>query len=241
MRSNNRKPFETRDISIRAGIHPYAAGSAEVCFGGTKVLVTANVSEECPAWLRGTPRGWVTAEYGMLPSATHQRNKREAATGKQTGRTVEIQRLIGRSLRAAIDLKQIKDQSITIDCDVIVADGGTRSAAICGGWVALAMALDTIAGKTLKIKSVAALSAGVIGEQIFVDLDYAEDSSAAFDCNLVLTGEREIIEVQGTAEGNPLSMKQLMELYEACQPGFDQIFKIQQEQISALKNVGIEI
>lgn len=241
MRSGNRDLFETRVVAIKAGINPYAAGSAEVSFGGTKVLVTATVSEECPPWLRGTSRGWVTAEYGMLPSATHQRNRREAVAGKQTGRTVEIQRLIGRSLRAAIDLTDIKDISINIDCDVIVADGGTRSAAICGGWVALAMALDSIVDKSIRIKPVAALSAGIVNKQILVDLDYDEDSKAEFDCNLVLTGAREIIEVQGTAEGSPLPMKQLVELYEGCKSGFDKIFKIQQQEVSSLKNIQIEI
>ncbi|HMO17329.1 MAG TPA: ribonuclease PH [Oligoflexia bacterium] len=240
MRSENRKSGQTREITIQQGVHPYASGFAEVSFGRTKVLVTATIVEECPVWLKGQGKGWITAEYGMLPSATHQRNRREAVAGKQTGRTMEIQRLIGRALRASVDLSSIRDYTINIDCDVIVADGGTRSAAICGAWVALASALDSFKSeRPIILKKVAALSAGQVNGSLMVDLDYEEDSTADFDCNFVLTSKGEIIEVQGTAEGSPLEINQFIQLYELCKPGFDKIFTLQRECVADYKNIEI--
>src|SRR5712675_2010713 len=201
MRPSRRAPDELRAVSLERGVVKYAEGSCMVKFGDTHVLVTATLEERLPPWLKGQGRGWVTAEYGMLPRATLERTRREAAAGKQGGRTVEIQRLIGRSLRAAIDLEALGPRQITVDCDVIQADGGTRTAAITGGWVALALATrrlrqaDKIKKDPIRI-GVAAISAGIIDGEARVDLPYVEDSNAEVDCNFVMTDKGGFVEIQ---------------------------------------------
>ncbi len=198
-RSNNRKPSELREISFEPNINIHAEGSVLVSFGNTKVICTATIENSVPRWLRGSEEGWVTAEYGMLPRSTNERMGREAARGKQSGRTQEIQRLIGRSLRQAVNLKYIKGKTINIDCDVIQADGGTRTASITGGCVALFMALKNHHDDHRAIKSyIAAVSLGILDGQVALDLDYKEDSSAETDLNLVMTEGLVLIEIQGT-------------------------------------------
>ena len=209
-RSNNRKPNELREITIEPNINVHAEGSVLVSFGNTKVICTASIDTNVPRWMRGSDEGWVTAEYGMLPRSTNERMGREAARGKQSGRTQEIQRLIGRSLRQAVNLKYIKGKTINIDCDVIQADGGTRTASITGGCVALFLALQNHHDDHRAIKSyVAAVSLGVLDGQVALDLDYKEDSSAEVDLNLVMTDNSEIIEIQGTGEEAPFNREQL--------------------------------
>ena len=202
MRPSGRAPDQMRELSFEPGFTRHAEGSCLVSFGDTRVLVTASVEDKVPPFLRGKGQGWVTAEYGMLPRATHTRGNREAARGKQSGRTQEIQRLIGRSLRAVVDLKLLGERQITVDCDVIQADGGTRTAAISGAWVALRLAVD---GLKLKkdpiVKQVAAVSCGIHDGQAVLDLDYVEDSAAGCDGNFVLTSDGAIVEAQVTAEG----------------------------------------
>ena len=198
-RSNNRKPSELREISFEPNINIHAEGSVLVSFGNTKVICTATIENSVPRWLRGSEEGWVTAEYGMLPRSTNERMGREAARGKQSGRTQEIQRLIGRSLRQAVNLKYIKGKTINIDCDVIQADGGTRTASITGGCVALFMALKNHHDDHRAIKSyIAAVSLGILDGQVALDLDYKEDRSAETDLNLVMTEGLVLIEIQGT-------------------------------------------
>ena len=209
-RINNRKPNELREITIEPNINVHAEGSVLVSFGNTKVICTASIDTNVPRWMRGSDEGWVTAEYGMLPRSTNERMGREAARGKQSGRTQEIQRLIGRSLRQAVNLKYIKGKTINIDCDVIQADGGTRTASITGGCVALFLALQNHHDDHRAIKShVAAVSLGVLDGQVALDLDYKEDSSAEVDLNLVMTDNSEIIEIQGTGEEAPFNREQL--------------------------------
>ncbi|MCP3167608.1 ribonuclease PH [Myxococcus qinghaiensis] len=205
MRSFQRGALDLRPVIITPGVSRYAEGSVQVEFGHTKVLVTCSTEERVPPHLMGKGTGWVTAEYGMLPRATHTRSHREAAKGKQTGRTMEIQRLIGRSLRAAVDLSTLGVRTLTLDCDVIQADGGTRTASITGAYVALVLALRSLqkAGtltKTPKLTPMAAVSVGVVGGEVRVDLDYEEDSKADVDLNIVATGDGRMVEVQGTAE-----------------------------------------
>ncbi|NTX07130.1 ribonuclease PH [Myxococcus sp. CA051A] len=205
MRSFQRGALDLRPVIITPGVSRYAEGSVQVEFGHTKVLVTCSTEERVPPHLMGKGTGWVTAEYGMLPRATHTRSHREAAKGKQTGRTMEIQRLIGRSLRAAVDLTTLGTRTLTLDCDVIQADGGTRTASITGAYVALVLALRSLqkAGtltKTPKLTPMAAVSVGVVGGEVRVDLDYEEDSKADVDLNIVATGDGRMVEVQGTAE-----------------------------------------
>lgn len=206
MRPSGRKLDEMRPVSIETGVMRHAEGSCLIKVGGTQVLCTASVEDRAPPFLKNTGLGWVTAEYGMLPRATHTRNRREAAQGKQGGRTVEIQRLIGRALRAAVDRSALGERQITIDCDVIQADGGTRCAAITGGWVALRLAVDTLL-KARVIASdpiighVAAVSCGVYAGQPVLDLDYAEDSAAGVDGNFVMLGDGRLVEVQMSGEG----------------------------------------
>src|SRR5213594_357586 len=208
MRPSRRQPDELRAISLERGVVKYAEGSCFVKFGDTHVLVTATLEDRLPPWLKGQARGWVTAEYGMLPRATSERTRREAAAGKQSGRSIEIQRLIGRSLRAVLDLSALGERQITIDCDVIQADGGTRTAAITGAWVALhdclkwMQARDMIREGVLR-DHVAAVSCGLYKGAAVLDLDYAEDSAADADANFVMTGSGGIVEVQGTAETVP--------------------------------------
>lgn len=228
----------SRDIKIIPSINPYAEGSAQVIFGNTQVLVTASISEEVPKWLKSktgdTERGWISAEYGMLPRSTHTRNKREASSGKQGGRTLEIQRLIGRAMRAAIDDKKIPGALITIDCDVIVADGGTRTASISGAWVALCHALQKYAERKnlnsqLEVTQIAAISAGTLNGELLVDLCYEEDSNADFDCNFVINSLKDLVEIQGTAEGRTLSFSKLHELFNLSLPTIEKIMDIQRK------------
>lgn len=214
-RSNDRKPNELREISFEPNINIHAEGSVLVSFGNTKVICTATIENSVPRWLRGSDEGWVTAEYGMLPRSTNERMGREAARGKQSGRTQEIQRLIGRSLRQAVNLKYIKGKTINIDCDVIQADGGTRTASITGGCVALFMALKNHHDDHRAIKSyIAAVSLGILDGQVALDLDYKEDSSAETDLNLVMTEGLELIEIQGTGEEAPFTRDELNDMLE---------------------------
>ena len=217
-RPSKRAPDAMRAVSFERGFTKHAEGSCLVSFGDTRVLCTASLEERVPPWLRGRGKGWVTAEYGMLPRSTHERMRREASAGKQGGRTLEIQRLIARSLRAVVDLEALGEQMITVDCDVIQADGGTRTASITGGWIALHDCLDWMARRSMIDKSkvlldhVAAISCGIYEGVPVADLDYAEDSNAETDANFVMTGGGGIVEIQGTAEGEPFSEEQFAEL-----------------------------
>ncbi|QGN53314.1 ribonuclease PH [Novosphingobium sp. Gsoil 351] len=232
MRPSGRASDEMRAISIETNFTKHAEGSCLIGFGDTKVLVTASVEERLPPWLRGKGEGWVTAEYSMLPRATHTRGNREAAKGKQSGRTQEIQRLIGRSLRAVTDLKKLGERQITLDCDVIQADGGTRTAAISGAWVALRLAVQGLMA-TGEIKDdpltrkVAAVSCGIRGGNPVLDLDYIEDSSADADANFVLIEGGQIAEVQATAEGATYDEEGLLRLLRLARLGTDRIFAAQ--------------
>ncbi len=248
-RNDGRAATELRPVSFVPGANPYAEGSCEVSFGRTRVLCTASVEKETPKWmgqanseLGGVPpvlRGWITAEYGMLPRSTHTRNKREAASGKQGGRTMEIQRLIGRALRRAISLEAIPGLTIKIDCDVICADGGTRTAAISGSWVALYQSLLWATRSGLipdlpKFSNIAAISVGVHRGTPLLDLNYDEDSSADFDLNLVANERGEIIEIQGTGEGGELPLDQLVLLIELARQGTNQLIGLQRATVSKL-------
>ena len=232
MRPSRRQPDEMRAISLDRGCVKYAEGSCFTKFGDTHVLVTATLEERLPPWLKGQGRGWVTAEYGMLPRATHERTRREASAGKQGGRTLEIQRLIGRSLRAVVDLPALGERQITLDCDVIQADGGTRTAAITGAWVALSDCLawmktrDMLKGDVLR-DHVAAVSCGVCKGEAVLDLDYAEDSGADTDANFVMTGSGNIVEVQATAEKTPFSEAELTSLLELARKGIAKLVDLQ--------------
>jgi ribonuclease PH len=235
-RPSGRQPDELRPLQIIANTMPFAEGSASIRLGDTHVLCSASVDERLPAWLRGQGRGWVTAEYSMLPRATKERTQREAVAGKQGGRTVEIQRLIGRSLRAAVDLKALGERQIIVDCDVVRADGGTRCAAITGGYVALALAIAKLRqqgriGKDPLQTAIAAVSVGIIKSTIVLDLDYAEDSSAAVDCNVVGTADEEFVEVQATAEGKPFTRRGLDDLLDMASLGLAELFAAQQDAI----------
>ena len=217
MRPSRRQPDELRPVSLERGVVKFAEGSCFVKFGDTHVLVTATLEDRLPPWLKGQARGWITAEYGMLPRATLERTRREASAGKQNGRTVEIQRLIGRSLRSVVDLKALGERQITIDCDVIQADGGTRTASITGAWIALYDCLAWMKARSMIETEVlrdhiAAISCGVCSGTAVLDLDYAEDSQADTDANFVLTGSGNIVEVQATAEKTPFSEAQFSAL-----------------------------
>ena len=232
-RSNNRKPNELRELIIEPNVNIHAEGSVLVSFGNTKVICTATIDTNVPRWMRGSDEGWVTAEYGMLPRSTNERMGREAARGKQSGRTQEIQRLIGRSLRQAVNLKYIKGKTINIDCDVIQADGGTRTASITGGCVALFLALKNHHDDHRAIKThVAAVSLGILDDQVILDLDYNEDSSAETDLNLVMTDSLELIEIQGTGEEAPFNREQLDDMLNI---GSAAIADIIQKQKACLK------
>jgi ribonuclease PH len=232
MRPSRRQPDELRAVTLERGVVKYAEGSCFVKFGDTHVLVTASLEERLPPWLKGRGRGWVTAEYGMLPRATAERTRREAASGKQGGRTVEIQRLIGRSLRSVVDLVALGERQITIDCDVVQADGGTRTASITGAWVAL---YDCIAWmkrrEMLKAEPlrdhVAAISCGIYGGTPVLDLDYLEDSDADTDANFVMTGSGNIVEIQGTAEKTPFSEQELLALLALARKGTAKLIDLQ--------------
>ncbi|WP_315905373.1 ribonuclease PH [Vibrio fluvialis] len=236
MRPNNRAADQVRPINITRHYTAYAEGSVLVEFGNTKVLCNATVEEGVPRWLKGQGKGWVTAEYGMLPRATHSRTRREAANGKQGGRTMEIQRLIARSLRAVVDLEAMGELMITVDCDVIQADGGTRTASISGASVAMADAFDKLVadGKLKKnpMKGhVAAVSVGILGQDVLCDLEYVEDSAADTDMNVVMTEEGKMIEIQGTAEGEPFSHEQLLDLLAAAKKGIADIVSAQKASL----------
>ena len=232
MRPSGRAPDEMRAISIETNFTKHAEGSCLIGFGDTKVLVTASIEERLPPWLRGKGEGWVTAEYSMLPRATHTRGNREAAKGKQSGRTQEIQRLIGRSLRAVTDMKKLGERQITLDCDVIQADGGTRTAAISGAWVALRLAVQGLmAAGAIKddplTRKVAAVSCGIHNGNPVLDLDYIEDSSADADANFVLIEGGQIAEVQATAEGATYDEEGLLRLLRLARLGCTRIFEAQ--------------
>ena len=232
MRPSRRQPDELRPVSLERGVVKFAEGSCFVKFGETHVLVTATLEDRLPPWLKGQGRGWVTAEYGMLPRATLERTRREASAGKQNGRTVEIQRLIGRSLRAVVDLKALGERQITIDCDVIQADGGTRTASITGAWIALYDCLAWMKTRDMVEMSVlrdhiAAISCGVCGGAAVLDLDYAEDSQADTDANFVLTGNGNIVEIQATAEKMPFTEDQFATLLALAKKGIAKLVDLQ--------------
>lgn len=236
-RARGRAADQLRPVEIEAGTMRHAEGSALITFGDTQVLCAASVEVGVPRWLRGTGQGWVTAEYGMLPRSTHTRSDREARQGRQSGRSQEIQRLIGRSLRAVIDLDALGEQTITVDCDVIQADGGTRTAAVTGGWVALAMAVDwlqrggALATDPLRTQ-VAAISVGISGGEALLDLDYTEDSQAEADFNVVQLGTGQLVEVQGTAERAPYSRRDLDRVLSLAEAGIKQLLELQRGAIA---------
>ena len=231
-RPSERAPEQLRAVTMETGVNRYAEGSCLIAFGHTRVLVTASVEENVPGWMRGKGQGWVTAEYGMLPRATHTRGRREAASGKQTGRTQEIQRLIGRSLRAVVDLKALGERQVVLDCDVVQADGGTRTAAITGAWVAMASAFDYLRAEgVLKtdpiLDQVAAISCGVCSAQPVLDLDYEEDSTAEADSNFVLTGSGTIVEIQATGEKRGFTRAEFDRLFQLAEGGCAELFAMQ--------------
>ena len=235
-RSSNRNFDELRDIILEADISPYAEGSCIAKFGNTHVLCTASVDNKLPLWLRNSGKGWITAEYGMLPRSTHFRMDREVTKGKPSGRTQEIQRLIGRSLRSVVDLRKLVEFQIKIDCDVIQADGGTRTASITGAWVALYQAINYLLklGKLSEnpiIDQVAAVSCGIYKNQELVDLDYEEDSGAETDGNFVMTSNNGIVEIQTTAEEKPFSKEQFQKLLNLAELSTKNIFKIQKNAL----------
>jgi ribonuclease PH len=238
-RPSGRAVDQLRSVTLQPGFAKYAEGSCLVKFGETHVLCTASVDEKVPPFLRNTGSGWVTAEYGMLPRSTHTRTDREAARGKQSGRTQEIQRLIGRSLRAVTDLKAMGERQIKIDCDVIQADGGTRTAAITGSYVALHLALRKLVDArqlaALPLRdSVAAVSCGIVGGRPVLDLDYAEDSGADADANFVLTATGKIVEIQATAEAAPFDEAQFAELLAHARKGIGELTRLQRQAITGL-------
>ncbi len=227
-RKNNRSNNEMRSVEIAVGVNKHAEGSVLIKFGDTHVICTASIENHVPRWMRGSNEGWITAEYGMLPRSTHERMNRESARGKQSGRTMEIQRLIGRSLRQAVDLKYLKDKTINIDCDVIQADGGTRTASITGACVALFEAIKNSHDDQRAIKEyVAAVSIGLKDGRPLLDLDYEEDSSADTDLNVVMTESGGIIEIQGTAEKYPFTKDQLDEMIVSASMGIKDIVSFQ--------------
>jgi ribonuclease PH len=237
-RPDGRAADELRPIAVELGYQDWAEGSVLFSQGRTKVLVAASVLEDAPRWMRGTGRGWVTAEYSMLPRATSERSQREVTKGRPSGRTQEIQRLIGRSLRAVTDLHRLGERTITVDCDVLVADAGTRCASITGGYVALALAVarlqeqGTVKGGVLT-GSVAAVSVGIVGGEPVLDLSYEEDAGAEVDCNIVMTGEGALVEVQGTAEGEPFSRTDLDRLLDLAGAGIGSLTAFQRETLGA--------
>src|SRR5262245_14266103 len=237
MRPSRRAPDELRAVTLERGVVKYAEGSCLVKFGDTHVLVTATLEERLPPWLKGQGRGWITAEYGMLPRATVERTRREGSGGKRGGRTLEIQRLIGRALRTTVDLVALGERQITVDCDVLQADGGTRTASITGAWVALADCLNwmkarnMVKGAVLR-DNVAAVSCGIYNGTPVLDLDYAEDSEAETDANFVMTGDGRIIEVQGTAEKTPFSQEEFLALMALAKKGIGRLCDLQKLAVS---------
>lgn len=237
MRPSDRSPDALREVTLETGVNRYAEGSCLVTFGHTKVLVTASLEEGVPGFLRGKGQGWVTAEYGMLPRATHTRGRREAAQGKQSGRTQEIQRLIGRSLRSVVDLAALGERQITIDCDVVQADGGTRTAAVTGAWVALEQAFRYLREEgVLKADpmrdQVAAISCGIYKGVPVADLDYPEDSDAEIDANFVMSGDGRIVEVQATGEQRAFSRDELAAILDLADAGCRQLFAAQRAALA---------
>jgi ribonuclease PH len=237
IRRDGREPNELRPVSFVRDFTDFALGSTLVDFGRTRVLCTASLEERVPQWLRGTGRGWVTAEYSMLPGSTVERSNREAARGRQSGRTQEIQRLIGRSLRAVTDLEMIPELQITVDCDVLQADGGTRTAAICGGFAALHDAFTRmVAGRTIAAHPItdacAAVSVGVVDALPYLDLEYSEDVRAEVDMNVVMTGAGRFIEVQGTAEGSPFSRSELDQLLGLAEKGIFELVDLEKAALA---------
>jgi ribonuclease PH len=233
-RSNGRRTDELRVLEIEPDYIEQASGSALISFGKTKVLCTASLEEGVPRWLHGSGRGWLTAEYSMLPASTGQRTQREASAGKQKGRTVEIQRLIGRALRAVADLEALGERTLWIDCDVLQADGGTRCAAISGAYVAARRALDHVGLGRVLADSVAAVSVGMVAGEPVLDLDYEEDSAAEVDVNVVMAGDGRLIEVQATAERAPLGREELDELLDLAAGGIEQIGAAQREAVEVV-------
>jgi ribonuclease PH len=232
MRPSRRPPDELRAVTLERGVVKYAEGSCFVKFGDTHVLVTATLEEKLPPWLKGQARGWITAEYGMLPRATHERTRREAAGGRQSGRTLEIQRLIGRSLRAVVELEAMGERQVTVDCDVIQADGGTRTAAITGAWIALYDCFAWMRAREILRRDplrgqVAAVSCGICNGTPVLDLDYAEDSEAETDANFVMTGDGRLVEVQATAEKTPFTDEQLAALMALARKGIGKLVDLQ--------------
>ncbi|HEY4344074.1 MAG TPA: ribonuclease PH [Parvibaculum sp.] len=237
MRPSGRQPHEIRAVSLERGVTKHAEGSCLVKFGDTHVLCTASLEERVPPFLKGKGAGWVTAEYGMLPRSTHERMRREAAQGKQSGRTQEIQRLIGRSLRSVVDMKLLGERQISVDCDVLQADGGTRTASITGAWVALHQCIEWMIAREMlavtPIKDhVAAISCGIYRGQPVADLDYAEDSEADTDANFVMTGRGGICEIQGTAEAEPFSEAELMKLMGLAKASIADLVALQKKAVS---------
>lgn len=231
-RANNRRPDELRPVRFSRSYNRHAEGSVLVEFGDTRVLCMASVEERVPRFLKGSQQGWITAEYGMLPRATGERMAREAARGKQGGRTLEIQRLIGRSLRAALDLKALGERTITLDCDVLQADGGTRTASITGAWVALADALDRLCQDGLleapvPLRQIASVSVGLKQGEVLLDLDYVEDSTADTDMNFVMNDEKLFIEIQGTAEHSPFSEVEMQNMTATAVKGIEELMRLQ--------------
>ena len=237
MRPSRRQPDELRAVSLERGVVKYAEGSCFVKFGDTHVLVTATLEDRLPPWLKGQGRGWITAEYGMLPRATSERTRREASAGKQSGRTVEIQRLIGRSLRAILDLPALGERQITVDCDVIQADGGTRTASITGAWVALHDCVtwmktrDMLKAEPLR-DHVAAISCGICNGTPVLDLDYAEDSQAETDMNVVMNNGGAFVEIQGTAEGHAFRRHELDAMLNLAATGVGELFSLQAQALA---------
>ena len=232
MRPSRRQPDELRAVTLERAVVKHAEGSCFVKFGDTHVLVAATLEDKLPPWLKGQGRGWVTAEYGMLPRATLERTRREAAGGRQSGCTLEIQRLIGRSLRAVVDLEALGERQITVDCDVIQADGGTRTAAITGAWIALHDCITWMRAREILRRNplrdqVAAVSCGIFGQTAVLDLDYAEDSEAQTDANFVMTGDGRLVEIQATAEGSPFSEEELAGLIALARRGIARLIELQ--------------
>jgi ribonuclease PH len=237
-RSYDRAPADIRPVTIDPEFVSTADGSALISIGGTRVICTASISDQVPRWMQGRGKGWVTAEYSMLPASTGERKARDISRGKQDGRGVEIQRLIGRSLRVVVDFKELGERSVYVDCDVLEADGGTRCAAITGGYVALRLALQKLLDakeiETLPLNgSVAAVSVGMVGNRALCDLDYSEDSKAEVDANVVMTGDGGLVEVQATAERTPLSRASLDELLGLAEGGIDRLRRLQEQVAGA--------
>lgn len=237
MRLSGRDPNQIRDTSIHSGFNRYAEGSCMIRCGNTQVICTASIDESVPPFLRGKGSGWITAEYGMIPRATDERMKREAGQGKQSGRTQEIQRLIGRSLRGMVDLRELGERQFIVDCDVIQADGGTRCAAITGSYVALHTAIHKahrrgLIKKLPKITQIAAVSCGIVGGKTLVDLDYIEDSSAEVDANFVMAEGNNLIEIQASAERKPFNDSQLLEMLQYSKEAISHLMKLQREALA---------